>query len=64
MPLLSAPTGLSRSWHRREQSRLANSWDFMVVYAPVSAVLVPYWNVALVLATASIDVELDRLERA
>ena len=29
MPLLSAPTGDSRSWHRREQSRLANSWDFI-----------------------------------
>ena len=29
MPLLSAPTGDSRSWHRREQSRLASSTAFM-----------------------------------
>src|SRR3546814_16682448 len=31
LPLLSAPTGLNRSWQRREQSRLANSTGLIVI---------------------------------
>jgi hypothetical protein len=33
--LLSAPIGLNRSWQSREQSRLANSCDFIRVVGSV-----------------------------
>jgi hypothetical protein len=34
--VVEAPTGREQSWHRREQSKLADSWVFLRFFAPVS----------------------------